>query len=51
MILPVFLYLAWNNKHTVEIIQTGWTPVLMAMLIRYKEDHEEQDTRTMRTLK
>jgi len=33
LILPVFLYLAWNNKHTVEIIQTGWTPVLMAMLI------------------
>lgn len=33
LILPLFLYLAWNNKHTVEVLQTGWTPVLMAMLI------------------
>jgi len=33
LILPLFLYMAWNNKHTVEVLQTGWTPVLMAMLI------------------
>jgi solute carrier family 41 len=33
LILPMFLYLAWNNKHTVEVLQTGWTPVVMAMLI------------------
>lgn len=33
LILPVFLYLAYNNKHTVEVLSTGWTPVLMAMLI------------------
>jgi len=33
LILPMFLYLAWNNKHTMEVLQTGWTPVVMAMLI------------------
>jgi len=33
LVLPVFLYFAWNNKHTREVLQTGWTPVLMAMLI------------------
>lgn len=33
LILPLFLYLAWNNKHTMEVLQTGWTPVIMGMLI------------------
>jgi len=33
LILPMFLYFAWNNKHTLEVLQTGWTPVVMAMLI------------------
>jgi hypothetical protein len=34
LLLPVLLLLAWRNEHTREILLSGWTPVLMAMLIR-----------------
>jgi hypothetical protein len=34
LLLPVFLLVAWRNEYTREILLSGWTPVLMAMLIR-----------------
>merc|ERR1719445_1103002 len=32
-ILPLLLYLSYKNKHTCLVLCTGWTPVLLAMLI------------------
>ena len=33
LMLPIFLALAYHNKHVSEVLRVGWTPVLMAMLI------------------
>lgn len=32
-LLPLLLYLSYNNEHTCLVLCTGWTPVLLAMLI------------------
>ena len=32
-VLPVLLYLSYKNEHTCLVLCTGWTPVLLAMLI------------------
>ena len=32
-VLPLLLYLSYNNEHTCLVPFTGWTPVLLAMLI------------------
>ena len=32
-VLPLLLYPSYNNKHTCLVPCTGWTPVLLAMLI------------------
>jgi len=37
LLLPIILFLAWRNEYTREILLSGWTPVLMAMLIRWEE--------------
>jgi hypothetical protein len=34
LFLPLILLVAWRNEYTKDILLTGWTPVLMAMLIR-----------------
>ena len=33
LVLPVLLYLSYKNQHTCLVLCTGWTPVLLAMLI------------------
>lgn len=33
VILPFLLYLSYKNEHTCLVLCTGWTPVLLAMLI------------------
>ena len=32
-LLPLLLYLSYKNEHTCLVLCTGWTPVLLAMLI------------------
>jgi len=32
-VLPLLLYLSYKNEHTCLVLCTGWTPVLLAMLI------------------
>ncbi|KAL0088397.1 hypothetical protein J3Q64DRAFT_1831195 [Phycomyces blakesleeanus] len=31
--LPVFGYLVWRNKHVKDLLFTGWSPIIFAMLI------------------
>merc|ERR1712168_1296493 len=33
LVLPLLLYLSYKNTHTCLILCTGWSPVLLAMLI------------------
>merc|ERR1719192_2074191 len=33
MVLPFLLYLSYKNEHTCLVLCTGWTPVLLAMLV------------------
>ena len=33
LVLPFLLYLSYKNEHTCLVLCTGWTPVLLAMLI------------------
>ena len=33
LVLPLLLYLSYKNTHTSLVLCTGWTPVLLAMLI------------------
>ena len=33
LLLPFLLYLSYKNEHTSLVLCTGWTPVLLAMLI------------------
>ena len=33
LLLPGLLYIAYRNEHTSSVLCTGWSPVLLAMLI------------------
>ena len=33
LLLPALLYISYKNEHTCLVLCTGWTPVLLAMLI------------------
>jgi len=33
LLLPIFIYIAYNNEFVNEVLRVGWSPVLMAMLI------------------
>lgn len=33
LVTPLWVWIAKKNKHTREVLYTGWTPVMAAMLI------------------
>jgi solute carrier family 41 len=33
LVTPLWVWIAKKNKHTHEVLYTGWTPVMAAMLI------------------
>lgn len=33
LVTPLWVWIAKNNEHTREVLYTGWTPVMAAMLI------------------
>lgn len=33
LLLPVWFYLAYSNEYTRDVVKTGWTPVIVAMII------------------
>ena len=40
LVLPLWVYITHNNTFTHDVLYTGWTPVLSAMVIsRYKHDY------------
>ena len=41
LVLPLWVYITHNNAFTHDVLYTGWTPVLSAMVIsRYKQDYD-----------
>ncbi|XP_053201282.1 solute carrier family 41 member 2-like isoform X2 [Panonychus citri] len=32
-LLPFWIYTAWKNEHTINVITSGWLPIILAMLI------------------